>query len=93
MKNADLPAMPNDTDPQTLTCMGLMNNVSDFYRHGTGLTKREMFAMAAMQGLLAGNTARELYELTKNGETPLDYITRQSTDLADALLAELERTK
>ena len=87
MKNADLPA-----NPTIYADMG-HNGQREIYCDQAGLTKREMFAMAAMQGLLSGNKVRELYELTKTGEAPLDYITRQSTDLADALLAELERTK
>ena len=83
--NADLPAMPNDTDPQTLTCMGLMNNVADFYRHGAGLTKREMFAMAAMQGLLHNHHGMAGFTCADISEDAVAY--------ADALLAELERTK
>lgn len=83
MRNGDLPAMPNYTDSQTLGCMGLMNTVADYYKHGAGLTKREMFAMAAMQGL-ASESGRY--------ESPSD-MAHDAVKLADALLEELERTK
>jgi hypothetical protein len=84
MKNGDLPAMPNQTDAQTLGCMGLMNTVADFYKHGAGLTKREMFAMAAMQGLLVNAERNSL---------TFDTAQAQAVKCADALLAELEKTK
>ncbi len=77
--NGNLPAMPNATDAQTLNCMGIMNTVADFYRHGTGLTKREMFAMAAMQGILS------------NSSNVMSYCARDAVMMADELLAELER--
>jgi hypothetical protein len=78
--NGNLPAMPNVTDAQTLGSMGMMNTVADFYRHGAGLAKREMFAMAAMQGLLANE-----------GDRLQKYIAADAVAAADALLAELER--
>lgn len=70
MKNANLPAMP--TQEVHL----------DAYH---GLTKREMFAMAAMQGLLASLTADDYL-------IPCE-LARSAVLDADALLAELERTK
>lgn len=85
IKNGDLPAMPNDTDSQTLSYMGLMPTAADFYKHGAGLTKREQFAAMAMQGILS------------NG---VDFTMHEDKDVAsaavlhaDLLLAELERTK
>jgi len=56
----------------------------------SGLTKREMFAMAAMQGLLANSTVK-----LNIGPTGADnsILSGVSVALADALLAELERTK
>jgi hypothetical protein len=83
MNNGDLPAMPNNTDMQTLGCMGMMNTVADFYRHGAGLTKREIFAMAAMQGLLARHG---------DDDYPAMSIAAYSVAHADALLAELGKT-
>ena len=44
MKNADMPAMP---------CQPLGQDGMPAWEMTYGLTKREMFAMAAMQGLLA----------------------------------------
>ena len=84
MKNADLPAMP-----QALT----MNNeegytTSDFYGHSrfNGLTKREMFAMHAMQGLLANS-----YGNSWSAEQIVSMLSKQSVEFADALLGELEK--
>ena len=79
--NGNLPAMPNVTDAQTLNCMGIMNTVADFYRHGAGLTKREMFAMAAMQGILSCDNSEFV-----------NVAAISAVSHADALLAELERT-
>lgn len=50
-----------------------------------GLSRREEFAKAAMTGLLAQETADNRYA-TK------EYLVRDAVQLADALLAELERT-
>ena len=84
IKNGDLPAMPNDTDSQTLSCMGLMPTVAAFYRHGAGLTKREQFAAMAMQGMLANGSGYD---------HDADILASYAVLNADALLAELERTK
>lgn len=51
-----------------------------------GLTKREYFAAMAMQGILAGG-AYYMEQSEQNG------IAEDSTRLADALLAELDKTK
>lgn len=78
MYNADKLAYPShyaldqtegvkETDPRT--------RVS-----GGGLTKRERFAMAAMQGLLAGDKKR----------LPGETVVKQAVYEADALLKELE---
>ena len=82
IKNGDLPAMPNDTDSQTLSCMGLMPTVAAFYRHGAGLTKREQFAAMAMQGILSCDNSE------------FSHIAAQrAVECADALLFELENSK
>lgn len=47
----------------------------------SGLTKREMFAMAAMQGILANS----------NDRSPIEYVVRESVKASDALLNELEK--
>ena len=49
-----------------------------------GLTKREIIAMAAMHGLLANSSARY---------ADYKYMAQNAVTAADALLAELERTK
>ena len=74
MKNGSLPAMP-------IELSGFGQFASEAY---TGLTKREMFAMAAMQGLIASDTRGTLHE-----KRCAELAVKQ----ADALLAELDRTK
>ena len=53
----------------------------------TGLTKREYFAVMAMQGILGNN--RELDSL---GGSPIK-ISQHCIEMADILLFELEKTK
>ncbi|HDN9804007.1 TPA: hypothetical protein P2N04_001061 [Aeromonas salmonicida] len=85
MKNADMPAMPagvqlDNDDPESM-----------FHPHGimqcAGLTKREEFAKAAMQGLLAGGYC------VSDGDARyrLKDVPTEAMNLADALLAELEK--
>lgn len=78
IKNGDLPAMPQTNGDNLCMMTGTPKQMH------AGLTKREMFAMAAMQGLLVNMHERvdDIYNLSK-------YATMS----ADALLAELERTK
>jgi hypothetical protein len=76
MKNGDLPAMPVKgyyADASGALCGEVV--VSQ------GLSKREMFAMAAMQGLFVKE------------DVNINNAARFAVELADALLAELERTK
>ena len=73
MKNGDMPAMPtspNDRDPEWAAA-----------RSG-GLTKREMFAMAAMQGLCAHSG--DYHEFS--------HLASDAVNYADSVLAELEKT-
>lgn len=78
MKNADMPAMPVELS-------GFGPYPSEVY---AGLTKREMFAMHAMQGLLAANSGwRNSNPMTH------DIIVNEAAYIADALLEELELTK
>jgi len=78
INNADRPAKPF----QEVT--GMVGGVPTGYKNHIGLTKREQFAMAAMQGLLA-----------KHGDD--DYspasIAEYAVKHAECLLAELERAK
>lgn len=82
MKNADMPAYPSGEAYKSQSIPG-----GDWVecKKGAlhnGLTKREMFAMAAMQGIL-----------TRSANTDRSSIASYSVEYADALLAELERTK
>lgn len=73
MKNADLPAMPiefNGFGQYAPECYG-------------GLTKREMFAMAAMQGLTS------IDNFSNDSET-ISNMAKWSVKCADALLAALD---
>lgn len=73
MKNDDLPAMPSGVLQDGHNC-------GEYPLH-TGLTKREMFAMAAMQGILSTMIMR-----------PEDAA-EKAVKYANALLAELEKSK
>ena len=80
MKNADIPAMPQSATSEGYSC--------DYYDYGgpgipTGLTKREMMAMHALQGLLAAPDLNTIEPDAVAG-TAIAYV--------DALLAELDRT-
>lgn len=80
IKNGDLPAMPVH---QVWQDCGIDGNSGPHYIETVqhGLTKREMFAMAAMQGILA------------KPEVSMSYAAQDAVKIADELLAELERTK
>jgi len=84
IKNGDLPAVPSNIDAQTLACVGRMDSMEDYYRQQAGLTKREYFAMTAMQGLLVNAERNSL---------SFDTVHTQAVKCADNLLEELERTK
>ena len=73
MKNADLPAMPIEIN-------GFGQYAPEAF---TGLTKREMFAMSALNGMLSN---RGRYESWNE-----DFVKR-AIYYADMLLKELEKT-
>lgn len=77
MNNADMPAMPQE---RALWVEG----IGECPTLATGLTKREHFAILAMQGLLSSPDRRCL---------DMDYveIACHSVKFADSLLAELEK--
>ena len=77
IKNGDLPASPT-----IYADMGI-NGQREIYCDQHGLTKREMFAMAAMQGLC--NHSGDYHEFS--------HLASDAVNYADALLAELERAK
>ena len=76
IKNADMPAMPVDRCDADAIEAGI--------QVFSGLTKREMMAMAAMQALLTSSSG---------GYSDYKYMAQDAVTAADALLAELERTK
>ena len=76
-KNGDMPAMSVDRCDADAIEAGI--------QVFSGLTKREMMAMAAMQGILSS--------LTIDDDMSPRELARCSVSNADALLAELERTK
>jgi len=76
MKNKDLPAYP------------LPNEAAPFEKHSAidGLTKREHFAVMAMQGILSNSS---MISTTDDGA--IDWISVMSVKAADALLEELDK--
>jgi len=92
MKNADLPAMPQNNSETLCQSTG-----TPHYMH-SGLTKREYFAGFAMQGLctaMLDEKARE-FVICRAKEIdcePKNALAKISAQYADALLAELEREK
>ena len=73
MKNSDMPAMPIEIN-------GFGQYAPEAF---TGLTKREMFAMAAMNGIMSNSNDRYTYE----------QLAWHAVAQADALLSELEKQK
>lgn len=80
MKNADMPAHPSTM------------RAGDVEKSEGGLTKREHFAAMAMQGILANPTGQQEPEGAPP-EAVIEIVALASVNFADALLAELERTK
>jgi hypothetical protein len=62
MKNADIPAMPCEIEARVAQDnLGVdLNSAYEWHKSQSGLTKREMFAMAAMQGLLADSNVQTI---------------------------------
>lgn len=87
MKNADLPAMPQDGDLWAL-------EIGQCATEATGLTKREMFAMHAMQGLLSNcGGVVQANSMSGTGFCNSDEksLAQWSISCADALLEELAK--
>ena len=84
MDNGNLPAHPLTGDAYLDLNGGAMAEGS--FEPGMGMTKREAFAMAAMQGLLANS------EPTSWSDSQYyDQISKQAVNHADKLLAELSK--
>lgn len=79
IKNGDLPAMPISCGETLCQMTGTVK--PEF----AGLTKREQFAMAAMQGLISSGMDWTLFDHRD--------VSEQAVIMADALLAELEKSK
>lgn len=77
MNNSDMPAMPS------------MLKAGDIARSEGGLTKREYFAGLAMQSI---EPPSEYVGMQETRDSYRDWAGR-ACRMADALLAELERTK
>ena len=80
MKNADMPAMPSDVKA---VYEAMTDSDDSWGKAALGLTKREMMAMHALQGLLAAPDLNTVEPVAVAG-TAIAYV--------DALLAELDRT-
>ena len=86
MKNADMPAMPQSATDSGYGC----NYIEDYNGQvPTGLTKREMFAMHAMQAMLSSKYVADY----NGGSLPYENneICKRAVHYADALLGELEK--
>lgn len=60
--------------------------------HINGLTKRELFAAMAMQGLVVAQIATpKAYLEEHHYKENLEILVRQSLNIADALIAELSK--
>ena len=94
MKNADMPAMPLTGDAyHDFSSYGGTSKTS-YNPECQGLTKREMFAMNAMQGILSNSGG----VIQGNNHTGTGWCNSSAKDLAewslecaDALLKELEK--
>ena len=78
MKNADMPAMPSDVKAVYEAMTG---SDDSWGKAALGLTKREMMAMHMMASIIT------------QGAPAFIHAAEDAVNAADALLAELERTK
>ena len=80
MNNADMPAMPSDVKA---VYEAMTDNDDSWGKAALGLTKREMMAMHILSGMLS----------SENFNPTREQAASFAVGQADALLAELERTK
>lgn len=78
MKNADMPAMPVVTGKR-------VGNVEKSNCEASGLTKREMFAIHAMQAIISAPS-------DKFNPRSASVAAQYAIELAEAMLEELDRT-
>ena len=87
MNNGNNPAHPLTGDAYTnFASYDDKNQFTSYDPQCQGLTKREAFAMAAMQGILSNETIMDYIE-NDNDLT----VVNQSVDIANKLLKELEK--
>jgi hypothetical protein len=84
MNNADLPANPIVNSDGFPTLGSFFESTADGGPEAIGLTKREHFAGLAMQGMIVVDADNYLNEAT---------IAKIAVNLADALLAELDKVQ
>ena len=82
MNNADTPANPLTGDAYIDFADAVNMSHHSYNPECQGLTKREAFAMAAMQGTTACDV---------NNELTVSDIVEQAVSMADALLKQLEK--
>lgn len=85
IKNGDLPAMPVYNPQGEVVSEFDLEDMKNNFNVSFGLSKREQFAMAAMQGLLVN--------MGRNGIDSVKQVAEHASCAADALLAELEKSK
>lgn len=94
MSKANEPAFPSiESDPDYLRghdAEASTTVVARVYSTG-GLSKREYFAAMAMQGLLAAHHSDEWERCAGRQHTAAEWLVINAVDVADALLAELEK--
>ena len=92
MKNSDMPAMPCEVVEQYHVDASQVPSGAPTLRErkvmSGGMNKREMMAMHAMTGLLSGGK-----QYDNRYSSRASQLVEDSVLYADALLAELERTK
>ncbi len=93
IRNGDKPAVPMQATNKLIemisTCesdSALDSYISTF----GGLTKREQFAMAAMQGILSSPLETDKLSHAANKSLKV-FVVEQAVVIADALLAELDK--
>lgn len=85
MNNSDMPAMPSDVE---VVYAAMTDKQDSWGKAAPGLTKREDFAIKLMAGMYSNSGL-----VDDLSESSIAVIASISTKAADALLAELERTK
>lgn len=90
LKNSDMPAMPapatHGCGPWTAQDLG--NGYAEQCRPAFGLTKREDFTKAAMQGLLSSMNLAEIHSASTSD---VCAIVNLSIEMADAALEALDK--